>query len=61
MVKGLGQDTILKRCQDLDKDAIYGLFFMFVGGLTETDTWPTVYMLLSEMLPTFERANEVEK
>lgn len=53
-MKALGQDTLLERCQKLNKEEIYGLFFMLLGAMTETDSWSTFYMVLNEILPTWE-------
>lgn len=53
-MNALGQDTILNRCQALSQEDIYGLFFMLLGAMTETDAWPTFYMVISEVLPTWE-------
>jgi hypothetical protein len=54
MLKGLGQNTILRRCQDLSLEDAYGLFFMVLGAMTETDAWPTFYLIINECLPTWE-------
>jgi len=53
-MKALGQDKLLRRCQLLPSNDIYGLFFMLLGAMTETDAWPTFYMVLNEILPTWE-------
>lgn len=55
MMPALGEDKLLKRCQDLSQEDIYGLFFMLLGAMTETLAWPTFYMILNEILPTWEK------
>ena len=59
-MRALGQDTLLRRCQALTTDDIYGLFFMLLGAMTESDAWPTYYMVLNEILPTWETLEEKE-
>ena len=53
-MKALGQDKLLRRCQALSESDVYGLFFMVLGAMTETDAWPTFHMVLTECLPTWE-------
>lgn len=57
MTKALGQDKLLRRCQSLTLEDIYGLFFMLLGAMTETEAWSTFYMVLNEILPTWEEKN----
>ena len=54
-MEALGQDTLLRRCQALKQEDIYSLFFMLLGAMTETPAWPTFYMVLNEILPTWEK------
>jgi hypothetical protein len=53
-MKALGQDNLLRRCQNLSESDIYGLFYMLLGAMTETPAWPIFYMVLNEILPTWE-------
>lgn len=57
-MKALGQDKLLIRCHALTESDVCGLFFMLLGAMTETEAWPTFYMVLSEILPTWEEQSD---
>ena len=51
----LGQEELLRRCAELNDYDLRGLFYMVFGGMTESDSWSTFYMVVNEFLKDVER------
>lgn len=49
-----GEAELMRRCEALDKDAIFGLFYMVIGGMTQMECWPIFRDLVEAMLSTWE-------
>jgi len=54
----MGQISLMDRCTNLSHEEAAGLLFMTLAAMTESDAWPTFYMILSEFLPIFENKDE---
>jgi len=50
----MGQISLLDRVKNLSYEDAYSLLCMVLGAMTESEAWPTLYMVLSEFLPIFE-------
>ena len=54
----MGQISLLDRVKNLSYEDAYELLCMVLGAFTESEAWPTFYMILSEFLPIFEAKGE---